>query len=138
LHACRSTLEDPQEAFGDKKRIKWFKAEYIPPGLVEEVIELIREKGEDGARRMLKDWVDAYFKAIDTLSKVLGLKENLLEWDELSIGFLSNFVNNSANYVIAGLAAAPLIGAASLAIISVLTYTAFKKEGETTSRRSLS
>jgi len=119
-----------KEAFGDKKRIKWFRADYIPPGLVKEVIELIREKGEDGARRVLEDWVDAYFKAIDTLSNVLGLKENLLEWDELSIGFLSNFVNNSANYVIGGLAAAPLIGAASLAIISVLTYMAFKKEGE--------
>jgi KaiC/GvpD/RAD55 family RecA-like ATPase/uncharacterized protein YdhG (YjbR/CyaY superfamily) len=117
--------------FDDKKvTIKWFKAEYIPPILVEEVIELIREKGEDEARRVLKDWVDAYSKAIDALSKVLGLKENLLEWDELSIGFLSNFVNNSAKYVIGGLAVTPLLGAASLAIISVLTYMAFKKEEE--------
>jgi len=117
--------------FDDRKvRIKWFKAEYIPPGLVEEVIELIREKGEDGARRVLEDWVDAYSKAIDTLSKVLGLGENLLEWDELSIGFLSDFVNNSANYVIGGLAVTPLLGAASLVIISVLTHMAFKKEGE--------
>jgi KaiC/GvpD/RAD55 family RecA-like ATPase len=115
--------------FDDKKvRIKWFKAEYIPPILVGEVIELIREKGEDGARRVLEDWVDAYSKAIDALSKVLGLKENLLEWDELSIGFLSNFVNNSAKYVIGGLVATPLLGAASIAIISVLTYMAFKKE----------
>ena len=81
-------------------------------------------------RDRLKDWVDAYFKAIDTLSKVLGLGENLLEWDELSIGYLSNFVNNSANYVIGGLALTPFLGAASLAIISVLTHMAFKKEGE--------
>ena len=58
----------------------------------------------------------------------MGLKENLLEWDELSIGFLSNFVNNSANYVIGGLALTPLMGAASLAMISVLTYMAFKEE----------
>ena len=97
--------------FDDKKvRIKWFKAEYIPPILVEEVIELIREKGENEAGRVLKDWVDAYFKAVDALSEVLGLKENLLEWDELSIGFLSNFVNNIANYVIGGLAVTPLMG----------------------------
>jgi KaiC/GvpD/RAD55 family RecA-like ATPase len=117
--------------FDDRKvMIKWFNAEYIPPGLVEEVIELIREKGENEARKVLKDWVDAYFKAIDTLSEVLGLGENLLEWDELSIGFLSEFVNNSANYVIGGLAATPFLGAASLAIISVLTHMAFKKEGE--------
>jgi KaiC/GvpD/RAD55 family RecA-like ATPase len=118
-----------KDAFGDR-RIKWFKAEYIPPGLVKEVIELIKEKGEDGAREVLRDWVNAYFEAVDTLSKVLGLGEDLLEWDELSIGFLSNFVNNSAKYVIGGLAATPLMGAASLAIISALTYIAFKKEGE--------
>ena len=54
----------------------------------------------------------------------------MLEWDELSIGFLSEFVNNSANYVIGGLALTPLLGAASLAIISVLTHMAFKNEGE--------
>jgi len=37
------------------------------------------------------------------LSKVLGLKENMLEWDEMSIGLLSNFVNNYAQFVIGGL-----------------------------------
>jgi len=119
-----------KEAFGDKKRIKWFKAEYIPPGLVKEVIELIKEKGEGGAREVLKGWVNAYFEAIEALRKVLGVREDLLEWDEVSIGFLSNFVNNYAKYVIGGLAAIPLMGAASLALISVLTYMAFKREGE--------
>jgi len=114
--------------FDDRNvRIRWFEAEYVPPGLVEEVIELIREKGEDEARRELEGWVDAYFKAVGTLRKVLGLKENMLEWDELSIGLLSNFMNYSANYVIGGLALAPLLGAASLALISVLTHMAFKK-----------
>jgi len=123
-------LELIKEVFDDKKvRIRWFKAEYIPPGLVEEVIELVREKGEDGARKVLKGWVDAYFKAVGTLREVLGLKENLLEWDELSIGYLNSLVNNYANYVIAGLAVAPILGAAFQALISVLTYLAFKKEG---------
>jgi KaiC/GvpD/RAD55 family RecA-like ATPase len=117
-----------KDAFGDR-RIKWFEAEYIPPGLVEEVIELIKEKGEDGAREVLRGWVDAYFEAIDTLSKVLGLGEDLLEWEESSVAFLSSFVNNLASYVIGGLAAIP-ISAAALAIISVLTYIAFKREGE--------
>ena len=119
-----------KEAFGDKKRIKWFRAEYIPPGLVEEVVDLIKEKGEDGAREVLRGWVEAYSKAIDTLSKILGVREELFEWESLSVVFLSNFVNNSAKYVIGGLAAIPLMGAASLALISVLTYMAFKKEGE--------
>jgi len=108
-------------------RIKWFKAEYIPPGLVEEVIELIKEKGEGGAREVLEGWVNAYFEAIEALRKVLGVRENLLEWDELSIGFLSNFVNNLASYVIGGLATIP-ISAAALTLISVLTYMAFKRK----------
>jgi len=116
-----------KEAFGDKKRIKWFKAEYIPPGLVKEVIELIREKGEDGAKEVLKGWVNAYFEAIEALSRVLGVREELFEWDELSVEYLRSFVNNYAKYVIGGLATA-LMGAASLALISVLTYMAFKKE----------
>ncbi|WP_202908706.1 hypothetical protein [Vulcanisaeta sp. EB80] len=118
-----------KEAFGDR-RIRWFRAEYIPPGLVEEVIELIREKGEGGAREVLEDWVESYFKAVETLSRVLGVRENLLERESLSVVFLNNFVNNYAKYVIGGLAATPLMGAASLAIISVLTYMAFKKEEE--------
>ncbi len=128
---ARKALGLIKEVFDDKKeRIMWFKADYVPPGLVEEVIELIREKGEDEAKSVLKGWVDAYFKAVGSLSNVLGLKENMLEWDELYIGYLSNFVNNIANYVIGGLAAAYPMGAASLALISVLTQMAFKKEGE--------
>jgi len=117
-----------KEAFGDR-RIRWFRAEYIPPGLVEEVVDLIKEKGEDGAREVLEDWVESYFKAVETLSRVLGVRENLLERESLSVVFLNNFVNNYAKYVIGGLATA-LMGAASLALISVLTYMAFKKEGE--------
>jgi len=120
-----------KEVFDDRKvTIRWFNADYVPPGLVEEVIELIRERGEDGARKVLKGWVDAYSKAVDSLTNVLGLKENMLDWDELSIAFLSNFVNNYAQFVIGGIAVAPLLGAASLALISVLTHMAFKKEGK--------
>jgi len=119
-----------KRVFDDRKvRIKWFKAEYIPPGLVEEVIDLIKEKGEDGAREVLEGWVEAYSKAIETLRKVLDMGEDLLRWEESSVAFLSNFVNNLASYVIGGLATIP-ISVASLAIISVLTYMAFKKEGE--------
>jgi len=64
------------------------------------------------------------------LRKVLGLKENLLEWDESSIRLLSEFVNNIANYVIGVLAATSPMGAASQLLISVLTYMASKKERE--------
>jgi hypothetical protein len=118
-----------KEAFGDNKRIKWFKAEYIPPGLVREVIELIKEKGEGGAREVLRGWVEAYSKASEAFSKILGVREELFEWESLSVVFLNNFVNNYAKYVIGSLATA-LMGAASLALVSVLTYMAFKREGE--------
>jgi hypothetical protein len=118
-----------KEAFGDR-RIRWFRAEYVPPGLVEEVIDLIRVKGEDGAREELKGWVEAYSKAYETLRKILGLSDDLLEWEESFVEYLSNFVNNYASYVISGLVVDPLIGASALALISVLTYMAFKREGE--------
>jgi len=132
LGLIKGVFDDRNKGVSDdkKERIRWFNADYVPPGLVEEVIELVREKGKDGARKVLKDWVDAYFKAVDALTNVLGLKKNMLEWDELSIGYLSNFVNNYAQFVIGGIAVSPLLGAASLAVISVLTYMAFKSEGE--------
>jgi len=119
-----------KRALDDRKvRIRWFRVEYIPPGLVEEVIDLIKEGGEDGAREVLRGWVEAYSKADETLRKVLGLGEDLLSWDESSAAFLSNFVNNIASYVIGGLATIP-ISAAALTLISALTYIAFKREGE--------
>jgi energy-coupling factor transporter ATP-binding protein EcfA2 len=117
-----------REAFGDRS-ISWFKAEYVPPGLVEEVIDLIKEKGEDGAKEVLKGWVEAYAKADESLRNVLGLGEDLFEWDENSAAFLSSFVNKLASYVIGSLAAIP-ISAAALALVSVLTYMAFKREKE--------
>jgi predicted translin family RNA/ssDNA-binding protein/energy-coupling factor transporter ATP-binding protein EcfA2 len=118
-------------AFDDRRvRIRWFKAEYIPPGLVEEAIDLIKEGGEGGAREVLGGWVEAYSKADGILRKFLGLGEDLLRWDESSVAFLGNFVNNLASYVIGGLAAIP-ISAAAVATIAVLTYMAFnKREGE--------
>jgi len=135
-NACTSNkdvsraLELIKKVFDDKKiRIRWFKAEYVPPSLVEEVIDLIRVKGEDGAREELKGWVEAYSKAIDILRRVLGLGDDLFMWDKLATSFLSNFVNNYASYVIGGLATA-LMDAATLALISVLTYMAFKREEE--------
>ena len=49
LGLIKSVFDDRNKGVSDDKKvkIKWFKVEYIPPGLVEEVIELIREKGED-------------------------------------------------------------------------------------------
>jgi len=136
-NACTSNkdvsraLELIKKVFDDKKiRIRWFKAEYVPPGLVEEVIDLIRVKGEDGAREELKGWVEAYSEADETLRKILGLSDDLLEWEESFVEYLSGFVNNYASYVISGLVVAPLIGASALALVSVLTYMAFKREGE--------
>jgi len=117
-----------KDAFEDKKmRIRWFRVEYIPPGLVKEVVDLVKEKGEREAEEVLKGWVDAYFEAIKTLDKVLGLGEDSLEWKGLSAGYVESFVNIYASYVIGGLAAGPM-GVAALALIAVLTHMAFKSE----------
>lgn len=50
-------------------KIKWIKAEYIPPGLVKEVTELIKTKGKDEAEKTVDEWVDAY----TTVLKIAGL-----------------------------------------------------------------
>jgi len=134
-NACTSNkdvsraLELIKKVFDKKIRIRLFKAEYVPPGLVEEVIDLIKVKGEDGAREELKGWVEAYSEANETLRKILGLSDDLLEWEESFVEYLSSFVINYASYVIGGLATA-LMDAATLALFSVLTYMAFKREGE--------
>jgi energy-coupling factor transporter ATP-binding protein EcfA2 len=122
-------------AFDDRRvRIRWFKAEYIPPGLVEEAIDLIKGKNEKEAGEVLGGWVEAYSKADGILRKVLGLGEDLLRWDESSAAFLNNFVTNLASDVIGGLALTGVlpipISAAAVAAISAITYMAFKKEGE--------
>jgi len=80
-------------------------------------------------KEVLGGWVEAYSKADGILRKVLGLGEDLLEWDESSVAIPGSFVNNLASYVIGGLAAIP-ISAAAVATISALTYMAFEKEGE--------
>jgi KaiC/GvpD/RAD55 family RecA-like ATPase len=58
------------------------------------------------------------------------LSDDLLEWKESFVEYLSNFVINYANYVISGLVVAPLMGASALVLISVLTYMVFKRKGE--------
>ena len=117
-----------KEAFVNR-RIKWFRAEYIPPGLVKEVVDLIKDKGEEGARDGLRDWVNAYFKVIDILRKDLGVGEDSLDWEEVSAGYLEGFVISYAKYVIGGLATA-LMGAAAIAFIVVLMHIALKREGK--------
>jgi len=135
-HACvfgadvGRALKLIKEAFENKKmRIRWFRVEYIPPGLVKEVIDLVKEKGEREAEEELKGWIDAYFEVIKTLGKVLGVKEDSLEWEELSVVYLGSFVENYASYVI-GVLPTALMGAAAVALIAVLTHMAFKREGE--------
>jgi len=92
-------LELIKEVFDDKKvRIRWFNAEYIPPGLVEEVIELIRERRvRMGPGRCWRAGLTRTPKPLVLLTKVLGLKENMLDWDKSSIEYLRNFVNDYAN-----------------------------------------
>ena len=135
-HACvfgadvGRALKLIKEAFENKKmRIRWFRVEYIPPGLVKEVIDLVKEKGEREAEEELKGWIDVYFEVIKTLGKVLGVKEDSLEWEELSVVYLGSFVQNYASYVI-GVLPTALMGAAAVALIAVLTHMAFKREGE--------
>jgi len=116
-----------KEVFGNR-RIKWFSVDYVPPGLVEEVVDLIK-KNEKEAKEELMNWVNAYFEAIKTLRKVLGVRKGLLGWEEVSVGYLESFVNDLAIHVIDVLAPV-LTSPAALAIVAVLTYVAFKRGGK--------
>jgi len=114
-----------KEVFGDR-RIKWFSVDYVSPGLVKEVVDLIK-KNEKEAKEELMNWANAYFNAIETLGKVLGVREGLLELGEVSIVLPRSLVNNFAAYVIVNITAAS-ISVAALVLIEVLTHIAFKKK----------
>lgn len=118
------------DAFGNKK-IKWLNAEYIPPGLVNDVLELIKSKGGDKnkgleeAKEGLTGWVSAYFEAL----KILGI------YDE--VGRKSSLVNYTINavevikellpapqYIVAGIALGPVAGG----LVVMLTRMLFKRD----------
>lgn len=119
------------DAFGNKK-IKWLNAEYIPPGLVNDVLELIKSKGGDKDKGLeevkegLIGWVSAYFEAL----KILGI------YDE--VGRESSSVNYTINSavevikellpalqnIIAGIALGPVAGG----LVVILTRMLFKRD----------
>ena len=119
------------DAFGNKK-IKWLNAEYIPPGLVNDVLELIKSKGGDKDKGLeevkegLTGWVSAYFEAL----KILGI------YDE--VGRESSSVNYTINSavevikellpalqnIIAGIALGPVAGG----LVVILTRMLFKRD----------
>jgi GTPase SAR1 family protein len=116
------------DAFRNKKiKIKWINAEYIPPGLVKDVLELIRSKGLDEAKEELKIWVDAYFEAL----KILGIHEKV-EWESTLSAFVISFIEEvmkgyltATQFIISGIFG----GGVAAGLVAIFTHKAFKESG---------
>jgi hypothetical protein len=104
-----------------KAKIKWIKAEYIPPGLVREVAELIMTKGMKEAEEIVKDWVDAYI----TVLKIFGLDKG--EWEESFVISARTFFNTlGVRGILTYITSNIFLGAVATTIITLLTFHAFK------------
>lgn len=107
-------------------RIKWIKAEYIPPGLIREVTELIKTKGKDETRSTVDEWVDAY----TTVLKIAGLDKG--EWEESFVISARTFFNTlgaralgTLGYI-TSITSNIILDALAKTIITLLTFHTFK------------
>jgi hypothetical protein len=110
------------ETFNNKNaKIKWIKAEYIPPGLVREVVELIKTEGKDKAEETVNEWVDAYI----TVLKIFGLDKS--EWEESFVISARTFFNTlGVRGILTYITSNIILGAVATTIITLLTFHAFK------------
>jgi KaiC/GvpD/RAD55 family RecA-like ATPase len=102
-------------------KIRWIKAEYIPPGLVREVVELIKNEGKDKAEETVKGWVDAYI----TVLKIAGLDKG--EWEESFVTSARTFlgtlgVKGILEYITGNI----MLEAVATTIITLLTFHTFR------------
>jgi len=98
------------------KGIKWLGIKYIPPGLVAEVVNVIRSKGLNEAMEYVKGQAEAYYRAVKLLvGKEDAEFEGLLATsilnliDQLTVGGLKSAINTL------------LTGAISLSVSAVAT-----------------
>jgi len=102
-------------------RIKWIKAEYIPPGLVKEVAELIKTKGKNEAEKTVDEWVDAY----TTVLKIAGLDKG--EWEESFVISARTFFNTlGALGALMYITSDIILNTLATTIITLLTFHIFK------------
>jgi gas vesicle protein len=124
----RSALEFIIDAFRNKKiKIKWINAEYIPPGLVKDVLELIRSKGLEEAKKELEIWVGAYFEVL----KILGIHEKV-EWESALSAFVINFIEEvmkgfltATQFIISGIFGGGVVAG----LFAIFTHKASKESG---------
>jgi len=116
-----------EKSLGSRK-IKWLHGEYIPPGLVNEVIDLINASGQDEASKKVSEWINAYFDSL----KILGINEEI-EWESS----ISTFVSTLIKEVVRGFLSAillistgPPITAAGAGLVAVITNKLLKEEKE--------
>jgi KaiC/GvpD/RAD55 family RecA-like ATPase len=100
-------------------KVKWLNAEYIPPGFVKEVLDLLNREEEEKVREIVRGKVEAYvsiLKSLDLLEKV--------EWESHFVTSARTFIMDTARR---GLATIPYIagnitlGALTTALITLFT-----------------
>jgi hypothetical protein len=115
----RKAVEIIRSAFkASGAKVKWLNAEYIPPGFVKEVIDLLNRENEEEVRREVEEMVKAYVGIL----KSLGLLERV-EWE-------SDFVTSARTFIkdIAGRSMATIsfiAGNISLGALTTVLITLF-------------
>jgi energy-coupling factor transporter ATP-binding protein EcfA2 len=100
-------------------KVKWLNAEYIPPGLVKEVIELLNREEEEKVREIVRDKVEAYvsiLKSLDLLDKV--------EWESHFVTSARTFIMDTARRslaIIPYIAGNILLGALTTVLVTLFT-----------------
>jgi len=100
-------------------KVKWLNAEYIPPGFVKEVLELLNREEEEKVREIVRDKVDAYvsfLKSLDLLDKV--------EWESHFVTSARTFIMDTAGRslaIIPYIAGNILLGAFTTVLITLFT-----------------
>ncbi|WP_052292151.1 hypothetical protein [Saccharolobus islandicus] len=109
----------------EKRRIRWLNAEYIPPGLIKEVIELIN--GVD-AEKVVREWVDAYFKVLNHL----GISDGEPVWKSSLVEFIGELVNNFTEYylpsLLRGIGLAATLSIPAAAAVAFITSRLVREE----------
>jgi energy-coupling factor transporter ATP-binding protein EcfA2 len=102
-------------------KIRWIKAEYIPPGLVREVVELIKTEGKNKAEETVNEWVDAYI----TVLKIAGLDRG--EWEESFVTSARTFFSTlGVKGILEYITGSIMLEAVVTTIITLLTFHTFK------------
>ena len=115
----RKAVEIIRSAFkASGAKVKWLNAEYIPPGFVKEVLDLLNRENEEEVRREVEEMVKAYVGIL----KSLGLLERV-EWESYFVTSARTFIKDIAGRSVATISF--IAGNISLGALTTVLITLF-------------